>query len=139
MKPYAIALAVLLTAVSLRVLTACTPSKPVTDPVAVTKAVFAAINNKQAETAAGYFAEDAQITTAFGQPAGITKILGFLKTTVIPYKMHLEIADISASGDNVTGTFTLKDIAGNQTPTNMQVLAVVTNGKIESMTWTPKK
>jgi hypothetical protein len=139
MKSYVNVLAVLVIASSVQALVACSPAKPITDPVGVTKAVFDAINNKQAERAATYFAEDAEFVAAFGQPVGNAKILSFLKTTVIPYKMNVEITDISKSNGTVTGTFTLKDISAYQTPTNMQVTAVVTDGKVKSMTWSPKK
>jgi ketosteroid isomerase-like protein len=139
MKCYRNLLAILLVAGAFQTLAGCSPAKPVTDPMDVTKAVFTAINNNQAEVAASYFADDAEFTAAFGQPTGKAKILGFFKTTVIPYKMHLEIAEVSAVGDDVTGTFTLKDISSYKTETNMELTAVITNGKIKSMTWSLKK
>ena len=139
MNRYKNILMILLIAVSLQFVIACSPGKPITEPVAVTKAVFEAINSKHAEVAASYFAEDAEIITSFGQPVGNLKILNFFRITVIPYKMHLEITNMSISGDNVTGTFTLKDISAYKTPVNMEVLAVVSNGKIKSMSWSPKK
>ena len=139
MKSYVNVLAVLVIVGSFQAFVACSPAKPITDPVGVTKAVFDAINNKQAEKAGSYFAEDAEFVAAFGQPVGNAKILNFLKTTVIPYKMHIEITDISDNNGTVTGSFTLKDISAYQTPTNMQVTAVIADGKIKSMTWSPKK
>ena len=139
MKALRNALVSLLVAGAIQALIGCSPAKPVTDPMEVTKAVFIAINNKQAEVAASYFADDAEFTAAFGQPVGKAKILAFFKTTVVPYKMHLELAEVSAVGDDVTGTFTLKDISSYQTETKMALVATITNGKIESMKWSPEK
>ena len=139
MKSFWKILTVVFVAGSIQALGSCARAKPVTDPMDVTKAVFSAINNKQPEVAASYFADDAEFTAAFGQPVGKAKILAFFKTTVIPYKMHLELTAVNAVDEDVTGTFTLKDVSAYQTETNMELVAVITNGKIKSMTWSPEK
>jgi hypothetical protein len=119
---------------------ACGQGALVTDPVAVTRAMFDAVNRGQSEKAAGYFSADAEIVTGFGQPTGSRKIEAFFKTTVIPMKTHAEIKDLKADGVNVTGVFLMKsssDEFKNATP--MKIIAVVLNGKISSMTWTLQK
>ena len=140
MKPRMKIFTILLVTVLLQTIVACKPAGTVTDSISVIKAMFNAINKKQAETAANFFSEDGQLTTGFGQPTGIKKIRDFLQTSWIPLKSHFELKEINASDGTVTGIFTLQntsDLFHNPTP--MQLIAVVQNGKIKSMTWTTKK
>lgn len=118
----------------------CAPRAVPTDPVSVTRAVFEAINKGHAETAVSFFAPDAQWITAFGQPSGTQKILGALRDGWIPMKTRLEIKEIQASGDNVTGVFTVQNVSDEfRNPTPLALSAVIQDGKIKTMTWTTKK
>ena len=117
----------------------CAASAPPKDPVAVTKAMFAAINNGKAETAANYFAEDAELITGFGQPTGHAKIKSFFQLTVIPLKTHIEVSELNGSAENVNGIFLMKSINEFREPISMKVIGVVVDGKIKSMTWTSNK
>jgi len=119
--------------------TGCESSAPPKDPAAVTKAMFTAINNGKAETAANFFAEDAELITGFGQPTGLSKIKSFFKLTVIPLKTHIEISELNSSAGNVTGIFIMKSTNEFREPTSMKVIGVVIDGKIKSMTWTSNK
>jgi hypothetical protein len=123
----------------LAVLAACGPNVPVTDPVAITRALFDDINRGKAEVAAALFSEDGQLVTGFGQPTGPIKIKTFFQATVIPMKMHLEMKEINLSNGTVIGTFMLQDKGEFKTPTLMEVNAVIQGGKIMSMTWSLKK
>jgi ketosteroid isomerase-like protein len=139
-KRYVCLIALVTTTMLLLLLTSCAQAPQATDPVSVTKALFTAINQGKADVAAGYFAEDAELVTGFGQPTGLTKIRDFMKLTVVPMKTRVEVKEVTADGTAVTGVFTMKnntDVYRNATP--MQVIGVVQNGKITSMTWTPVK
>ncbi|HVO39078.1 MAG TPA: nuclear transport factor 2 family protein [Spirochaetia bacterium] len=118
----------------------CAPKAVPTDPASVVRAVFEAINQGHGETAASFFAPDAQWITAIGQPSGSQKILSWIRDGWIPLKTRLEIKEIQASGDNVTGVFTVQNVSDEfHSPTPLALSAVVQNGKITSMTWTTKK
>jgi hypothetical protein len=121
------------------VLSACGSNAPLTDPVAVTRALFDYINRGKAEAAAGLFADDGELVTGFGQPKGQNKIKTFFQTTVIPLKVHLEVKEINLSNGTMLGTFMMQDVSAFKTPTLMEVKAAIQDGRVKSMTWSVKK
>jgi hypothetical protein len=136
-KPIAI---VLVVSVALLLATAACASRSPTDPVEVMRALFDQVNRGRAKAATGLFAEGAQIITGFGQPKGQAKILFFFEKTVVPLKTILKVEDLSADGENVVGLFTLQSISPQfKSPVPMQVVAIVRDGKIQSMTWSSRK
>ncbi len=107
-----------------------------TDPIAIVNGLFDTINNVQAEKATSYFADDGQLITAWGQPKGIKKLLGFFTNTMFPLKTQLKVIELNASGVNVTGIFAIKDSGGFTNWGLLKVVSIVQDGKIKSMTWT---
>ena len=119
---------------------ACVPDAQSKDPAAITKAVLENINKGRADAAASMFAEDAEFISGMGQPKGTTKIRNFFALNLIALKTRIETNEMTADGPNVIGTFTIQSPHFLPVPTLMQVVAVVVDGKIRSMTWSaPKK
>jgi hypothetical protein len=140
MKMHSLLLVALLTAAISGMLISCGAAASNSDPIRVTKDLFDAINRGQAEKAANLFYDDGELVTGFGQPTGLKKIHDFLKLTVIAMKTRVEIKEMKEDGTNVRGIFIMKNISTEyRNPTAMQVIAVVENGKIKSMTWSPQK
>jgi len=140
MRKYVCVLAILSAALLLQMLVACTPRQQPTDPASVTRALFNAINQGKAEVAANCFAKDGEFIAAFGQPKGAEKIQGFFKMTMIPLKARVEIKELKADGENVTGIFSFSSTnLGHDAPLPMEVIGVVQEGKIKTMTWSTRK
>jgi hypothetical protein len=117
-------------------LIACSPAPQATDPASVTKALFSAINQGKAEVAANSFAKDGEFITAFGQPRGAEKIQAFFKMTLIPLKARVDVKEVKADGENVTGIFTFSSTnLGKDAPIPMKLSGIVQEGKIKTMTW----
>jgi hypothetical protein len=134
MKKYIGILAMVSAAVLL--LIGCAPAPQATDPASIAKGLFDAINNGRAEAAANYFARDGELITAVGQPKGAEKILFFLKMTLVPLKARVEMKEVKADGENVTGRFTFASTnLGKDAPIPMKLSGVVQAGKIKTMTW----
>jgi hypothetical protein len=131
---------VLVLVASAAMILTCVPTAQSKDPAAVTKAVLENINKGRADAAASMFAEDAEFISTLGQPVGVKKIRIFFALSLIALKTRIETHEITANGPNVTGTFTIQSAHFIPVPTLMEVIAVVVDGKVKSMTWTtPKK
>jgi hypothetical protein len=106
-----------------------------TDPVAVIRATFDAINAGQPDKAASFFADDAEWTSAFRQATGAYTIHEMLRLTTIPMKTRLEIRTINADGSSVNGVIYM---VSSTEPTGLylRLVATVKEGKIQSMSWT---
>ena len=98
------------------------------DPIGVIRAQIEAVNKGQAEIAASFFSDDAQIVAPIGQAKGKEKIRAFMMN-LIKVKEHEEIIDLAVDGTNVTGTIDIKDTLVAK-PIRMTLKAKVLNGKI---------
>jgi hypothetical protein len=111
----------------------CGQSPQPRDPVGVIQAEIQAINRGQADVAAGYFAENGQIISAWGQPTGKDKVKSFISTTLIKLKSHAEVNALASDGSKVTGTITWSTPYEKFPPFGLK--AVVQDGKIASIEW----
>jgi hypothetical protein len=143
MRKYISTVTLSIVVILLHILVACSSSVQATDPVSVTRGFFDAINKGQGQKAANCFDEDGELIWAHGQPKGSKRLLEYMQKQLIPLKTRVEIKDLKADGENVTGTFTITSTyLASEFPNGvplMKVIAVVQSGKIKSMTWTTNK
>jgi limonene-1,2-epoxide hydrolase len=135
MRKYIRVLVVL--SVALLAFIACSPQP--TDPVSVTEAFFTAINQGKAEAAVNCFAKDGELISVFGQPKGIDSLRNYFQKSLIPLKTKLDVVDLKADGENVTGTFIIANSETNNVRVLLKLVGVVQAGKIKTMTWTTNK
>jgi hypothetical protein len=116
----------------------CTPSPQGTDPISVTKAFFAAINQGKAEAAANCFAKDGELT-AYGQKYSGQKLRDFFTKSLISLGTQIETQELSVDGVRIDGTIRVTNSwLKPQFPKGIppfSVASIVQDGKIRSMSW----
>jgi hypothetical protein len=129
--------------VSLMIIALASCSPPPTDPASVTKALFTAINQGKADDATNLFAEDGELTAKFAVVYSGQKLRDFFSKTLIPLKTQVDQWQLTVDGINVAGTFRMTSSEIKSGSPNgfqlLQVIGVIQNGKINTMSWTAPK
>ena len=140
MRLFRVSLGLTICSCLLLALMACGAASQPRSPEAVVRAAIEAIDKGQGEKAAGLFAEDSELVTAFGQPKGKQEIRDFIVVNVVKMKTRAKSKDLQSNGETVTGTFALTNAAlvdefAPKPVPPFFLKALIQGGKIKYMEW----